>query len=200
MFLESYMTPNKAGWVEVICGSMFSGKTEELIRRLNRAIIAKQAVCVFKPTIDVRYDKNKVVSHNQNAMNSITVSQAHQILELAKDYEVIGIDEAQFFDKELVKIVLELARNGKRVVLAGLDMDFEAKPFGVMPDLMALAEFVSKEHAICANCGGLASFSFRLSDSQETILLGEQQVYEPRCRACFEWGGNEQKKRRIARK
>ncbi|MCS6968258.1 MAG: thymidine kinase [Cytophagales bacterium] len=186
MFIEPYY-PSKTphGWIEVICGSMFSGKTEELIRRVNRALIARQKVAIFKPALDVRYDEVKVVSHNKNEIHSNPVRTATEILLLGRDCDVIGIDEAQFFDDTLLEVVETLARKGKRVIVSGLDMDFEGKPFGVMAPMMAIAEFVTKVHAICVRCGGMASFSYRLSRSRERFLLGEKDLYEPRCRSCF---------------
>jgi thymidine kinase len=189
MFLEPDLNYNKqpigSAWIEVICGSMFSGKTEELIRRINRALIAKQKVIIFKPAIDVRYDEVKVVSHNKNAVNSTPVNRAKDILQLCTNYKVVAIDEAQFFDEDLPEVCIELANRGIRVIAAGLDMDFQGQPFGVMPQLLSIAEFVTKVHAICAKCGGVASYSYRLTASEEKILLGEQDSYEPRCRSCF---------------
>lgn len=186
MFVEPYLhLPNQRGWIEVICGSMFSGKTEELIRRINRALIAKQSVSLFKPALDVRYDEQKIVSHNQNSLHSKAVKKASEILDHCSSAHVVGIDEAQFFDKGLLEVAIQLANQGIRVIISGLDMDFEGNPFGVMPQLMSVAEFVTKVHAICAVCGGVASYSYRLSDSHEQILLGEKDLYEPRCRACF---------------
>jgi thymidine kinase len=186
MFIEPQLNPHRqTGWIEVVCGSMFSGKTEELIRRVNRALIAKQAVAIFKPALDKRYDDIKVVSHNKNEIISVPVEFSHQILPIAIDYEVVAIDEAQFFDDNLPKICNGLANQGKRVILSGLDMDFEGKPFGVMPHLIAIAEFVTKVHAICVCCGGVASYSFRLSASKKQVLLGEKDIYEPRCRHCY---------------
>ncbi len=186
MFLEPQLNPHKQiGWIEVICGSMFSGKTEELIRRINRALIAKQKVAIFKPTFDNRYDDIKVVSHNRNEIHSIPVATSAKILELAQDSEVIAIDEAQFFDKDLPEVCNILANKGIRVVISGLDMDFQGKPFGIMPELIAVAEYVTKVHAICMRCGGIASYSFRLSASKEQVLLGEKDIYEARCRHCF---------------
>jgi len=164
---------------------MFSGKTEELIRRVNRALIARQKVAIFKPALDVRYDEVKVVSHNKTEIHSNPVQTAKEILLVGRDCDVIGIDEGQFFDDGLIEVCEILARKGKRIIVSGLDMDFEGKPFGVMAPLMAIAEFVTKVHAICVRCGGMASFSYRLSASRERLLLGEQDVYEPRCRSCF---------------
>ncbi len=179
--------PSMGGWIEVVCGSMFSGKTEELIRRLTRAKIARQSVQIFKPAIDTRYDDQKVVSHNQNEIDSIAVKKASDILTILeeKDCQVIGIDEAQFFDKELVKVCQTLANQGKRIVIAGLDMDFAGKPFGIMPNLLAISEYVTKVHAICMCCGKVAAYSFRLTPSKQKILLGEKTEYEARCRKCF---------------
>jgi len=173
------------GWVEVVCGSMFSGKTEELIRRLNRALIAKQKVEIFKPAVDTRYDENDVVSHNENSIRSTPVQFADDIILLAGDCDVVGIDEAQFFDEEIVNVAVKLANSGKRVILAGLDMDFKAQPFGPMPGLMSIAEFVTKVHAICMQCGGVASYTYRLVGSKEKVLLGEKDSYEARCRTCY---------------
>lgn len=174
-----------AGWIEVVCGSMFSGKTEELIRRLNRALIAKQSVEIFKPTVDTRYDDTNVVSHNESSIRSTPVQFANDILLLAGDCDVVGIDEAQFFDLELIAVARKLANKGKRVILAGLDMDFKGEPFGPMPGLMGIAEFVTKVHAICMKCGGVASYSYRLTTSDKKVLLGEKDTYEARCRSCF---------------
>ena len=164
---------------------MFSGKTEELIRRLNRAIIAKQKVEIFKPVIDKRYHHEHIVSHNEKAIRSTPVNFASDILLLAGDCQVVGIDEAQFFDDAIVEVCNTLANSGKRVIVAGLDMDYEGKPFGPMPQLLAVAEFVSKLHAICAQTGQLASFSFRFGDHQQQMLLGEKGQYEARSRTAF---------------
>ena len=172
---------------------MFSGKTEELIRRLNRAIIAQQKVEIFKPVIDNRYHANNVVSHNETSIRSTAVSFADDILLLAGDCDVVGIDEAQFFDQEIVAVCNKLANIGKRVIVAGLDMDYEGKPFGPMPNLLAVAEFVTKVHAICAQSGELASFSYRLTDEDNTVLLGEKQQYEARSRQSFVEGMKKRK-------
>ena len=186
MFLEKdHKNSERAGWIEVICGSMFSGKTEELIRRLNRARIAKQKVEIFKPAIDTRYDEEKVVSHDAKSVSSTPVESASQILFYAAEFEVVGIDEAQFFDNELVSVCNQLADQGKRVVVAGLDMDFLGKPFGPIPNLLATAEYVTKVHAICMRCGSLASYSHRTSQEEKLVLLGEMDSYEPLCRRCF---------------
>ncbi|GAB4421114.1 MAG: thymidine kinase [Bacteroidia bacterium] len=185
MFIEINSTNRKAGWIEVICGSMFSGKTEELIRRLRRAQIARQKVEIFKPAIDTRYSEEHIVSHNRNAIPSQPVSASEQILLLAAGVEVVGIDEAQFFDAQLPAVLRTLANQGARVIVAGLDMDFRGKPFGSMPLLLAQAEFVTKVHAICQVCGSLANFSYRLNADEATVMLGEQEAYEPRCRRCF---------------
>lgn len=178
----------RTGWIEVICGSMFSGKTEELIRRLNRARIAKLKVKIFKPALDNRYHAENIVSHSALAIHSTPVQTASQILLLAGDCEVVGVDEAQFFDKEIVSICNELANQGKRVIVAGLDMDFAGNPFGCMPQLMGIAEYVTKVHAICVVCGDIAQYSYRLVPSQERVLLGETDSYEARCRRCFNLG------------
>lgn len=183
MFVEPHH--KTTGWIEVICGSMFSGKTEELIRRLNRAIIAKQKVEIFKPTVDIRYHENQVVSHNATAIHSIPVYTAEEILLHAQDCQVVGIDEVQFFDDPIVEVCNHLANAGKRVIVAGLDMDYLGRPFGAMPALMAIAEFVTKVHAICVKCGAIAHYSFRTASSKDKILLGEKNAYEARCRRCF---------------
>ena len=178
----------RTGWIEVICGSMFSGKTEELIRRLNRARIAKLKVGIVKPSLDTRYDANDIVSHNASVIPSTPVANAADILTLVADCEVVGIDEAQFFDSAIVDVCQQLADDGKRVIVAGLDMDFAGKPFGCIPQLMATAEFVTKVHAICVVCGDVAHYSYRLVPSQERVLLGETDSYEARCRRCFNLG------------
>lgn len=164
---------------------MFSGKTEELIRRLNRAKIARQKVEIFKPSVDKRYHEEDVVSHNETSIRSTPVNFADDILLLSGDCDVVGIDEVQFFDEQIVSVAQKLANKGKRVILAGLDMDFEGMPFEPMPKLMAIAEYVTKVHAICMKCGDLAAFSFRLSDSKQKVMLGEKDAYEARCRKCF---------------
>lgn len=186
MFLEKNFTGNiSKGWIEVIAGSMFSGKTEELIRRLKRAKIAKQNVKIFKPAIDTRYSENKVVSHDANSIDSIVVNNSEEILNYTKNIEVVGIDEVQFFDKKITKICKKLANNGIRVIVAGLDMDFQGKPFGAIPQIMATAEYVTKVHAICMKCGNIAQFSHRLSESENLVELGEKNEYEPLCRHCY---------------
>ena len=189
MFIEP---KNTKGWIEVVCGSMFSGKTEELIRRIKRAKIAKLQVRIFKPKMETRYDKVKVVSHDDNYIDSFPVESAEEILRWVENIEVVGIDEAQFFDPELPRICDELANRGKRVVIAGLDMDYMAKPFGPMPELMAMAEYVTKVHAICMQCGSVAQYSYRYSKKGGQVKLGEKDQYEPRCRACFTKGMAEQ--------
>ena len=173
------------GSIEVICGSMFSGKTEELIRRLRRAQIAKLQVEIFKPKVDVRYDEKAIVSHNQNRIPSTPVDHSSSILLLSATTEVVGIDEAQFFDHELPHVCNQLADKGIRVVVAGLDMDFQGNPFGPMPALMSIAEHVTKVHAVCLQCGGPATYSYRTIANESTILLGETESYEPRCRTCY---------------
>ncbi len=186
MFLENTFNHHqKSGWIEVICGSMFSGKTEELIRRLKRAEFAKQKVEIFKPTIDTRYADREVVSHNQNSINSTPVEYSSAILLLADDCEVVGIDEAQFFDEGIVDVANELANQGKRVIVAGLDMDFKGRPFGPMPNLLATAEYITKVHAICVRTGNLANYSHRKIDSDRLVELGETSEYEPLSRAAF---------------
>lgn len=186
MFLENKVNrDDKKGWVEVICGSMFSGKTEELLRRLKRAKIAQQKVEIFKPMVDVRYSDTEVVSHDANAIHSTPVESSGNILLLSSNVEVVGIDEAQFFDKGLVDVCHKLASQGIRVIVAGLDMDFKGVPFGPIPGLLATAEYVTKVHAICMRCGDLANFSHRLSDDDKLVVLGEKNEYEPLCRGCF---------------
>lgn len=189
MFIEPNLRNNtphkKTGWIEVVCGSMFSGKTEELIRRVKRAKIAKQQVVIFKPSIDKRFHARHVVSHNANAVMSMPVPSSSEILKHASNCDVVGIDEAQFFDQGIVEVSIELANKGIRVIAAGLDMDFRGKPFGPMPSLMAVAEYVTKVHAICVECGDIAHYSHRLISSDEKVVLGEKDVYEPLCRKCF---------------
>jgi thymidine kinase len=187
MFLEkSTNNPSQGrGWIEVVVGSMFSGKTEELIRRLNRARIAKQKVEIFKPEIDKRYDDINVVSHNDNSIRSIPVQNASQILLYIDGMDVVGIDEAQFLDDDLPAVCNYIANQGIRVVVAGLDMDFQGKPFGPIPALMATAEYVTKVHAICMRCGDLAHYSHRTVVSEKLVLLGEKDNYEPLCRKCY---------------
>lgn len=186
MFLENNIYPNKRkGSIEVICGSMFSGKTEELIRRMKRAQYAKQKVEIFKPEIDTRYDAVKVVSHEGNSIHSTPVPASSHILLLADDVEVVGIDEAQFFDAGLIDVCNQLANSGVRVIVAGLDMDYLGKPFGPMPALLSIAEHVTKVHAICMRCGNIANHSHRITDEEALVLLGETTNYEPLCRDCF---------------
>ena len=185
MFLEKDNHNKTQGWIEVVCGSMFSGKTEELIRRLKRAKIARQRVEIFKPVIDTRYSEEEVVSHNANAIHSIPVESSNQILFYATDVDVIGIDEAQFLDDDLPAVCEQLANQGVRVIVAGLDMDFLGNPFGPIPRLMAIAEDVTKVHAICIRCGGLAQFSHRTIAADKLVVLGETDSYEPLCRACY---------------
>lgn len=198
MFIEPHLGRKygheRVGWIEVICGCMFSGKTEELIRRLNRAIIAKQKVEIFKPVTDKRYHHTEIVSHNENAIRSTPVNFASDMLLLTGHCDVVGIDEAQFFDSTIVEVCNTLANSGKRVIVAGLDMDYEGKPFGPMPNLLAVAEFVTKVHAICAQTGELASFSFRLIDNGAQVMLGEKGEYEARSRRAFVEGMKERKK------
>lgn len=173
------------GWIEVICGSMFSGKTEELIRRLNRARIARQRVEIFKPMIDTRYSVEDVVSHDSTIIRSTPVESPGNILLMTGDVDVIGIDEAQFFDSSLVDVCNALANQGVRVIVAGLDMDYTGKPFGPLPALLATAEYVTKVHAICMRCGNLAMYSHRTTDSNQLVVLGEKEAYEPLCRSCY---------------
>nr|WP_319571541.1 thymidine kinase [uncultured Draconibacterium sp.] len=186
MFIERDVNSHKkVGTIEVVAGSMFSGKTEELIRRLKRAKIAKQKVEIYKPMVDIRYSETEVVSHDENAIHSTPVENSANILLLAGDVDVIGIDEAQFFDKGLINVVTQLANMGIRVIVAGLDMDFKGEPFGPIPGLMAVADYITKVHAICVRCGSIAQFSHRLSGKEQVVLLGEKDIYEPLCRSCY---------------
>ncbi len=185
MFTEPSNIAQKSGWIEVVCGSMFSGKTEELIRRLKRAKIAHQQVGIFKPLLDNRYHQNNIVSHNETTISASAVANAKSMLELADTFGVIGIDEAQFFDEDILHVVEKLANMGKRVIVAGLDMDYAGKPFGPMPKLLSIANFVTKLHAVCMQCGGAASYSFRISNNTDQVVIGEKDHYEARCRSCF---------------
>ncbi len=185
MLTEPAFGLTKSGWIEVICGCMFSGKTEELIRRINRAKLANQTVKVFKPEFETRYHADNVVSHNAQYLEATPVATARQVLLLADNADVIGIDEAQFFDHEIVEVCNHMANAGRRVIVVGLDMDYTGKPFGAMPYLLAVAEFVTKLHAICEKSGDLASYSFRKLASKEEIVLGEKESYEPRSRKYF---------------
>jgi thymidine kinase len=177
--------PSRAGWIEVICGSMFSGKTEELIRRLNRARIARQKVEIFKPAMDTRYSEVEIVTHDAHAIPSTPVQSASQILLMVNDVNVVGIDEAQFFDSEITSVCNTMANNGIRVLVAGLDMDYMGIPFGPMPALISSAEYITKLHAICMSCGDLAHYSHRIVKKEQQVLLGEKDAYEPLCRKCF---------------
>ena len=186
MFLErSVNQANNIGWIEVICGSMFSGKTEELLRRVRRAKLAKQKIKIFKPKQDVRYSKKKVTSHDNNSIKSKPINSPSKILEIAEKFDVIGIDEAQFFDESIVEVCNKLADSGKRVIVAGLDMDYMGKPFGPMPNLLAIAEYVTKVHAICTRSGKMASYTHRIAKSDELILLGDTRKYEALSRKEF---------------
>lgn len=188
MFLEPHFKGQRAGWIEVICGCMFSGKTEELIRRLKRARIADMTVEVYKPQTDTRYDEASIVSHDTSSLLSRPVNHSSLILKVAPGVQVVGIDEAQFFDPGLVQVSQELALRGIRVIVAGLDMDYRGEPFGPMPRLLAVAEYVTKVHAICVHCGNLATHSYRLAEGDAVVLLGEKEQYEPRCRSCYHMG------------
>jgi thymidine kinase len=187
MFIEPYSTTVKTGWIEVVCGSMFSGKTEELIRRLKRAKIANKNIKAFKPAIDNRYHESHIMSHDENSVTSVVVSHSSEILKgIDAHTEVVAIDEAQFFDTQLPDVCNEIALKGIRVIIAGLDMDYLGNPFGPMPQLLAIAEYVTKLHAICVVCGGTAQLSFRReNDSKEQVLVGAKDIYEARCRKCF---------------
>lgn len=185
MFNEPSFVPQNNGWIEVICGGMFSGKTEELIRRARRAQIAGQEIVIVKPTIDNRYGEDEITSHDQNALESIVAETADQIVLLTGSEEVICIDEAQFFDHRLIDVANTLANDGKRVIIAGLDMDFEGNPFEPMPQLLAIAEYITKLHAICAESGRMAHYSQRVVENNDRVLVGQQEAYEPRARHCF---------------
>ena len=184
MFIEPSLKGERRGWIEVICGSMFSGKTEELIRRLKRVKFANLKVEIFKPAIDTRYDEVKIVSHDTNAIHSTPVESSASILLLAQDVDVVGIDEAQFFDPGIANVCEQLALRGIRVIVAGLDMDYQGNPFGQMPNLLAKADYITKLHAICMKCGNIANISYRKVAGGGQVLLGEKDIYEPRCRHC----------------
>ncbi len=184
MFIEPNYKGERRGWIDVICGSMFSGKTEELIRRLKRVKIANLKAEIFKPSIDVRYDDVKIVSHDENKIQSTPIDNSQTILLLAQDVDVVGIDEAQFFDDQITVVCETLALKGMRVIVAGLDMDYQGKPFGQMPNLLAVADYITKLHAICVVCGNIANVSYRKVPTGGQVLLGEKDIYEPRCRVC----------------
>jgi thymidine kinase len=188
MFIEPLIQFERRGWIEVICGSMFSGKTEELIRRLRRAQIANLRVGIFKPITDDRYHRDNIVSHDENSIPSIPVPDAKSIREQASTVDVVGIDEAQFFDKELPLVCNALALQGTRVIVAGLDMDYLREPFGQMPVLLSMAEYITKLHAICMQCGNIANYSYRKTGNAALLLIGDKDLYEPRCRICYEKG------------
>lgn len=185
MFIEPHINSERRGWIEVICGSMFSGKTEELIRRLKRARIANMKVEIFKPAIDKRYKEREIVSHDDNSIISTPVENAHSLLLLTNEVDVVGIDEAQFFDEEITEVCNKMALRGTRVIVAGLDMDYTGNPFGAMPFLLATADYITKLHAICVRCGNIASYSYRKTPHQVQVVLGEKDIYEPRCRHCY---------------
>ena len=186
MFLEHFPEDNrKQGWIEVICGSMFSGKTEELIRRLRRAEFANQKIILFKPKMDIRYSEESIMSHQGSSLEAISIDSPSEIWSHWKDEFIVAIDETQFFDDSIVAICSELAQKGVRVIIAGLDMDFQGKPFGPMPQLLCVAEYVTKVHAICVSCGNLAQFSHRITDVKDQVLLGAIDSYTPLCRSCF---------------
>ena len=184
MFIEPNWRGERRGWIEVICGSMFSGKTEELIRRLKRVKIANLKAEIFKPAIDIRYDEIKIVSHDTNSIHSTPLPDAKSILAHAIDCDVVGIDEAQFFDEDIADVCEQLAQKGVRVIVAGLDMDYLGKPFGQMPNLLAVADYITKLHAICVVCGNIANISYRKTAQKGQVVLGEKDIYEPRCRHC----------------
>ena len=186
MFLEQFPPEGKnQGWIEVVCGSMFSGKTEELLRRIKRAKFANQKILLVKPSVDKRYSDKKVVSHQGSSQEAILVNSSKEILEVWKKERVVAIDEAQFFDEDIVEVCNTLAKNGARVIIAGLDMDFKGVPFGPMPKLLAIAEYVTKVHAVCLSCGNLAQFSHRIVKDQKQVMLGAVEEYEPLCRDCY---------------
>ena len=195
MFLEPQLNDYETGWIEVVCGSMFSGKTEELIRRLKRAKFANMKVEIFKPLIDTRYDEVNIVSHDENYIPSTPVESSHNILLLASDVQVVGIDEAQFFDDNLPAVCNELANRGTRVIIAGLDMDFLGNPFGPMPHLMAIAEYVTKVHAVCVRTGKMASYSYRKAGGENQVELGEKDIYEPLSRRAYLEATKKEKKK-----
>jgi thymidine kinase len=188
MFIEPGIIGEKRGWIEAICGSMFSGKTEELIRRLKRAKIANLSVEIFKPSFDKRYDDSAVVSHDANKIHSTAVDNSREILRLVENVHVVGIDEAHFFDEGIVQVCEQLAMRGIRVIIAGLDMDYLGRPFRPVADLLAIADFITKLHAICVVCGNIAAISYRKTKDTETFLLGEKDVYEPKCKRCAALG------------
>ncbi len=184
MFIEPNFKGERRGWIEVVCGSMFSGKTEELIRRLKRVKIANLKAEIFKPAIDTRYDIIKIVSHDENKIHSTPVDNSQTVLLMAQDVDVVGIDEAQFFDEQIVTVCEQLALKGVRVIVAGLDMDYLGNPFGPMPKLLAIADYITKLHAICMQCGNIANVSYRKVALEGQVVLGEKDIYEPRCRIC----------------
>ena len=184
MFIEPNYKGEKRGWIEVICGSMFSGKTEELIRRLKRVKIANLKVEIFMPSIDIRYGKEKIVSHDENKFQATPIDHSQSILQMTNDSDVVGIDEAQFFDNEITEVCKKLALNGTRVIVAGLDMDYLGRPFGQMPNLLAVADYITKLHAICVCCGNIATNTYRKSEDEGLVVLGEKDIYEARCRTC----------------
>ena len=188
MFLEPHFKGQRSGWIEVICGSMFSGKTEELIRRLKRAKFANQKVDIFKPKVDTRYDEVQVISHDANAILATPIDHSSKLLNHTEGVNVIGIDEAQFFDEGLTDVCQKLALKDIRVIIAGLDMDYRGIPFGPVPNLLAVAEYITKVHAICTHCGNLATHSYRKVANNQQIMLGEKDSYEPRCRTCYAMG------------
>ena len=188
MFIEPNFNGERRGWIEVIRGSMFSGKTEELIRRLKRVKIANLKAEIFKPSVDMRFDDIKIVSHDENKIQSTPVDNSQTILLLAQDVDVVGIDEAQFFDDQITSVCEQLALNGIRVIVAGLDMDYQGKPFGQIPNLLAIADYITKLHAICMKCGNIANVSYRKVAVGGQLLLGEKDIYEPRCRVCAALG------------
>ena len=188
MFIEPAIQFDRRGWIEVICGSMFSGKTEELIRRLRRARIANLRVGIFKPLTDDRYHPENIVSHDDNSILSIPVPNAKAILDEVSTVDVVGIDESQFFDESLPEVCDILASKGTRVIVAGLDMDYQGNPFGQMPALLSKAEYITKLHAICMQCGNIANYSYRKSGIAEQLLIGNKDLYEPRCRVCYAKG------------
>lgn len=194
MFIEPNLTGERRGWIEVISGSMFSGKTEELIRRLKRVKIAHLKVEIFKPAMDTRFDVERIVSHDENKILSTPIDNSQSILMLAQDVDVVGIDEAQFFDDQIASVCETLASNGIRVIVAGLDMDYKGRPFGQMPNLLAIADYITKLHAICVVCGSIANVSYRKVASSSQVLLGEKDLYEPRCRVCAKLGDKAQAK------
>jgi len=191
-----HVVKQHTGWIEVVCGSMFSGKTEELIRRMRRAVIARQKVEIFKPKVDNRYSSQDIVSHDKQKIKSTVIKKPDEILKFALEAQVVGIDEAQFFDNSLVRVCQTLANMGKRVIIAGLDQDYRGKPFGAIPHLLAVAEYITKTHAICVICGNPANHTQRTTDAKERVVVGASDIYEARCRNCYQAPAEEEENKK----